>query len=613
MSWPASIFSSLLTALLGMFVSGYIAALAVDWYHISGREGGSGYFVVALGILGFGAGLVIGLIVARMVAGGAHPGFLRALGTSLAVVAGIGLVSGGLTRALADVPPQLDGERMLLAVEVRWPVGQKEAPVAVGPDEATLSLYSIPRFSHTVRASESGPLWMEDAHLVDGRWVVPGAVEIFTSRGTRTLSINTGEKSTQGFQVPLPAFPRKKDLEWSGWLPDFRPGVKVPPDLLSYRYRARKVSQPIRTETIGLFEIVTSAYSFYQVQQDKRTQYAASARFVILYRGQPLIIEGKTSATSDSTERFDRIDDVALVTGPRPAFLLSVNPPEGAGYCYLVFEEGERVRIEYVATCGSAMVGQELTSDTAEFRAAGTRKPVPGRIDRISYQSPGLYRIGNAVVDTRRLAVRHFTPDSTVYGIPAVPPLGLSPDERSFVTYVSANGSEPPPLLLVTDFVADRTYTLPIDPARMRYAKLESLDPAWLDHHFEWQRSHEGVDRLVERRHFVPLSYHGELSVESDGYCTYRLEKGSEALRGALVDFLVGEFNAVRQPADSGAYDVPVTIAGHTVNVAFSSDFGYVAVSMPRGGTQDTALVTSIGQRFDAVLATGRYDSLFGK
>jgi hypothetical protein len=411
----------------------------------------------------------------------------------------------------------------------------------------------------------------------------------------------------------LPAFPRKKDLEWSGWLPDFRPGVKVPPDLLSFRYRAQKVSQPIRTETIGLFEILTSAYSFHQVQQDTRTRYAASARFKMRYRGQPLIIEGKTSAAGDSTERFDWIDDVAVLAGARPAFLVNVNPADGSGYCYLVSEEGERVRIDYVARCGRGSVGRQLTSDTALFRAADAAKAVPGRTDRVSYQNPGLYRLGDAVVDTRRLTVHHFTPDSTVYGIPAVGPLGLSPDERSFVAFANPNSSALSPLLLVTDFVADRTYTLPIDPARMRYAKLESLDPAWLDHHFEWQRGRDGVDRLVERRNFVPLPYHGELTVESDGYGTYRLEKGTAALRDALVDFLVSEFQAVRQPADSGAYEVPMTIAGHTVNVAFSSEFGYVAVSLPRGGTQDTELVATIGKRFDAALATGRYDSLFGQ
>ena len=35
--------------------------------------------------------------------------------------------------------------------------------------------------------------------------------------------------------------------------------VKVPPDLLSFRYRAQKVSQPIRSEVIGPFEILVVA------------------------------------------------------------------------------------------------------------------------------------------------------------------------------------------------------------------------------------------------------------------------------------------------------------------------------------------------------------------
>jgi len=205
MSWPASIFSALLTALLGMFVSGTIAAMAVDWYRIPSREGASGYFVISLGLMGFMAGLILGLIVARVVAGGTHPGFLRATGISMALVGGIGLLSGGVTRALADVPPTLGGDPLLLMVEVRWPAGQTTAPVALGDDAASLGLHSIPHFSHTVRASETGPLWMEDAHLVDGRWVVPGAVDVFTSRGTRMLTVNTGDKNTQGFQVPLAA------------------------------------------------------------------------------------------------------------------------------------------------------------------------------------------------------------------------------------------------------------------------------------------------------------------------------------------------------------------------------------------------------------------------
>src|SRR5262245_1401517 len=564
MSWPASIFSALLTGLLALFVGGFIAAMAVDWYHISGREGESGYFVAAIAFLSCVAGVLIGLITARMVAGGAHPGFLRALGMSLGLVIGTGVVSLGLTRALADVPPKIDGEPLLLQVEVRWPESQKEAPKAEEKDEASIGLHSIPYFSRTVRASEYGPLWMEDAHRVDGRWVVPGAVSVFTSRGTRMLTVNTGGSNTPGFEVRLPAFPRKKNLEWSDWEPKFRPGVKVPPDLVSFRYRVQRVSSPIRSETIGPFDVVTTAYGFHQEQLEGRTVNVAGATFGLRYHGQPLVIEGKTSATVEETEQFDRIDDVALLAGPRPAFLIHVDPPDGSGYCYLVAEDGDKARIDFVSSAGYRAKGQILTSAPALFRAAATWKPISGRIDRISYANPGLYLLGSAVLDTRRLAVRYVSAeDSTVYGVPSVPPLGLSPDERSFVTYTQLRDTLPPQaMLLVTDAVANRAYTLPIDPARMRYAKFESLDPAWLYPHFGWTRGSDGVDRLVERRHFVPLPYKGEFTVENDGYRSYRWEKGSDALRNAFVDLLVEEFKGERQPADSGAYQVPVLING---------------------------------------------------
>ncbi|MEO8636729.1 MAG: hypothetical protein ABI587_15750 [Gemmatimonadales bacterium] len=613
MSWPTSIFSALLTGLLGLFVSGFIAALAVDWYHISSREGGSGYFVIALSILGFGGGLIIGLVIARLVAAGAHPGFVRALATSIGVVAGLGVVIGGVARALADVPPEIDGETMLLQVEVRWPEGQREPPVVVGSDEASVRLHSIPRFSHSVRASESGPLWMEDARQVDGRWVIPGAVRVFTSRGKRMLTPDIGDTNRQGFEVPLPGFPNRRNLEWSGWLPTFRPGVKVPPNLLSFRFRAQKVSSPIRTETIGPFEVQTMAYYFSREEQDGRSVFVGSSTFGLSYHGQPLPIVGSTSAIGDATEQFERIDDIAQIGGPRPAFLIHVDVPASSGYCYLVTEDGERARIEYVAETSNGMKGQVLTADNVLFHAAEKWKPVRGRIDRVSYAHPGIYRIGHAVVDTRIDTVRQFSADSEYYDISSVPPLGLSPDERSFVTYGSSSRTEPPPVLLVTDVVADTTYTLPIDPARMRYAKFETLDPAWLDHHFEWQRGHDGVDRLAERKRFVPIPYRGELSVESAGYQSYQWEKASKALRGVLLDFLVREFKAEREPADSDAYEIPVKIGGLTINVAHSGDFGYLLVSTDRGSPVDTTLVARIGERFDAVLATGKYDTLFGE
>ena len=65
MNWLVSLVIALLTGALGLFVAGGIAALCVSWYRISGFEGGSGYFTVAIAIMGGCTGFFIGLIASR--------------------------------------------------------------------------------------------------------------------------------------------------------------------------------------------------------------------------------------------------------------------------------------------------------------------------------------------------------------------------------------------------------------------------------------------------------------------------------------------------------------------------------------------------------------------
>src|SRR5205085_8389378 len=131
--------------------------------------------------------------------------------------------------------------------------------------------------------------------------------------------------------------------------------------------------------------------------------------------------------------------------------------------------------------------------------------------------------------------------------IPSVPILGLSPDERSFVRFAYADGSESKPVLVVVDTVASTVETLPIDRTRMRYLNFKWLDRRWLDHHFTWVRGADGADRLVARKDFKPLPFHGDLSPANGGWREYRLDLGSEPLRAALLDFVVKEMGAERQ------------------------------------------------------------------
>ncbi len=117
MGWTASMVVGLITALLACVLAGWIASLYADWYQMSSFEGASGYFIVGMALLGFLAGLALGIVVSRFVTSAAGKGCFRALGTSDAIVAGLSLVISGTARLLADIPPKLDGDTLHLAVE----------------------------------------------------------------------------------------------------------------------------------------------------------------------------------------------------------------------------------------------------------------------------------------------------------------------------------------------------------------------------------------------------------------------------------------------------------------------------------------------------------------
>src|SRR5262249_18201485 len=117
MSWLASVFVALLTGALGLVLGGLIGGACVEWYRISGFEGGSCYFMAAIALLGGFAGLVIGAVASRWVGGDSVPGFLKGLGLPWVVVVGIAGIAALVSWSLADVPPKIDGHHLTLEVE----------------------------------------------------------------------------------------------------------------------------------------------------------------------------------------------------------------------------------------------------------------------------------------------------------------------------------------------------------------------------------------------------------------------------------------------------------------------------------------------------------------
>jgi len=607
MSWPSSLGVAVLGAIVGLFATGFLASLTATWYRIPNFEAQSAAYTASLAILGMVGGFVIGLVASRLIAAGANPGFLKALATSQGVLLGLLLIIGITARLLADIPPTIDGEQLMLAVEIRWPASHKESPASL-PGEPTLTLGSITRMSHTQRVSSLGPLWTSDARRVDGRWVAPGAVEIFTTRGRFSLVARLDSENNHGFFLPLSGAPKKKDMQWTEWYPHAKPGAPPLPDGFQYRYRVQKRSEPVRTEALGPFEVQTIAWYFYieQSREPGKTVLAMNGRFAIRYRGQPVVVDAQQTESNADTDKVEKADGVAVIGGPQHALLAHFVDSSSEGPCYLLVDDHGRLRTTHVPDCIS-VEGAILTSDTAAFRN-GARKEPTGRIDRLAFATPGLYAVGGSVLDTRRLAVYavKYPEDVTVY--PSTPPLGIAPDERSFVRVGNIYNGDSRTVLAVADFVGTRSYLVPIDEARMRYASPDALDPAWLMHHFAWEKGSNGVDSLVERKGFVPIPYHTRY-VSGSGYW---LELGREPLRDAIIELLVTEFKGERVAVESYAYEYPVKIGSETVNVAYNDTGHYVSISLPNGAT-DTALLDTVARRVDAVLATGKYDGMFGK
>ena len=242
MNWPLSLLIALITGVVGLLLSGFTANACVDWYHISSREGAAGIFVIGLALLGGIASGVVGLIIARVVAAGTDPGFGKALAVSLGLVLGIGGLVALACHGLADIPPTLEGEELRLEVEIRLPVDQKTSPKEL-KGEPHFELGSV--VNQTRRASRTGELKVAQSRLEDGRWVLPGEVLLFTSRGQRSLDARIGDEALAGFLVPLPAHPGQEHEQWSDWGPRPPSGSPPWPDTQpSYRFRVQRIPPP---------------------------------------------------------------------------------------------------------------------------------------------------------------------------------------------------------------------------------------------------------------------------------------------------------------------------------------------------------------------------------
>ena len=241
MNWVLSILIGLLSAAVGCLGAGLVAGKCVRWYRISSFEGLAGYYVVFIALAGMIVGFLIGIVCSRMLLVSQASGFWGCLGVALGSTAVLALSAGAIAGLAADLAPQMDGQALELAIEVR---GSKDFTLPKEPDQygAFATVY-LPGGRHLPQ----GGLRLKEARLVDARWIVAATVPLTTSSSGKYLRAYFNKDNDVTFPLPLRSYPKKSDLEWSQWIESaWDAGKPEPPPegKFALRYRVQLEQPP---------------------------------------------------------------------------------------------------------------------------------------------------------------------------------------------------------------------------------------------------------------------------------------------------------------------------------------------------------------------------------
>lgn len=219
MSWLLTIATGVLAALAGGGGMLAISNACVKWYRISSFEGGSGYFVVALTLLGGIVGFIVGIIAARVGIAWLGNHWYAQLGTGLGTVAALLCVVLAVAYLRVDHTPELGGRGLVLAWEVRLPqpgdeFGPRGTPSEWPESELKLQLVSV--VGNNPKGSANADFDRGAFRQENNQWILPARVPLFTSRGKFCVNLTLGGRD-DGFWPPVSADPPESGFEWSSW------------------------------------------------------------------------------------------------------------------------------------------------------------------------------------------------------------------------------------------------------------------------------------------------------------------------------------------------------------------------------------------------------------
>ncbi len=224
----------------------------------------------------------------------------------------------------------------------------------------------------------------------------------------------------------------------------------------------------------------------------------------------------------------------------------------------------------------------------------------------------------DTVLDVASLAVHRFrlydSRDALDgYHASGEPARALSPDGRQLVMIGSRYDGDYRYALIAVDHAANRAYAVPFTRSFTRFHSVWSADRAWFQHYFEWRPDPATGWRLQPRKDVEPLPWLGELIEFGGGMVDYRLRPVDARMLEVLAGFIEQSEGAVRiEPAAQDRIDLRAS--DDTLHLWHRAEEQQVSLYAGSGPTAASAYarIRRLGEAFNAELAQGRHQALFG-
>jgi hypothetical protein len=360
--------------------------------------------------------------------------------------------------------------------------------------------------------------------------------------------------------------------------------------------QARTWRVPDTIEAFGAFELVT------------RGNQLAGTDYALRYRGALFEFVGKSGMFGDKTARYKTFNAVLTFVpnaAGAPTILVNVGDPNNDSFFYLLRDVDGKAEARYVGPASSG----HITAQWIDTPAAGITNVWDDARHRGRLAGGRWLLVGEyTALDMQTLAVYALKRPEQTSVNDQVPVIAMAPDKLSFVRLCSDHQQRGAPCLVTFELTTGAAAIVPIRHRVERFNVWDDINLAWFNYYYQWQSRAGLPDRLIARPNVKPLPFHGDHRVSSMDRNSheYQLTGVDIGMRDALLAHLLKAEGGTRLPDPIGG-GAHVSIGGKTVKLTPQEN----VLTMWTEASADSALVTQIGIRFDAVLATGVHDALF--